>query len=168
MNPDIIIWAWVIGGFLLIAFEAVLPQFYTGFFGAGALLVALLMALGFLANPATCLLVWFASSLLFLFALRHVAIRYLHAESSYQSTDEDFEAVGQIVEVVTPVSEADENGRVRFRGTTWPAISTTGTILAGQKARLLYRDNLLWKVEPYTAEDEPRQKTPLAAERESS
>ena len=73
----------------------------------------------------------------------------------FQMTDEDLEAVGCVVEVVESVSSADQKGRVRFGGTTWPAVSKEGTIPKGRKAKLVLRDNLVWTVEPYDAEELP-------------
>lgn len=70
-------------------------------------------------------------------------------------TDEDLEAVGSVVEVVESVTSSDQKGRVRFGGTTWPAISKEGTIPKGKKAKLILRDNLVWTVEPYDAEELP-------------
>lgn len=64
-------------------------------------------------------------------------------------TDEDVEAVGKIVEVVKEVGSGNDHGRIRFGGTTWPAVTKEGVIMAGKKARILYRDNLVWIVEPH-------------------
>src|SRR5207248_2300786 len=119
--------------------------------------VGFLHAFGLVNGMTASLMIWFMSSVVLLISLRHMAVKFLHSESSYQLTDEDVEAAGQIVEVITTVSEDDEKGRVRFRGTTWPAVSREGTILPGQKARLLYRNNLLWRVEPYSASIEENQ-----------
>ena len=52
------------------------------------------------------------------------------------------------MEVVTGVNAKDPAGRIRYQGTSWPAISLQGDIPAGRKARLLARDNLAWVVEP--------------------
>jgi hypothetical protein len=57
-------------------------------------------------------------------------------------------ALGQVVEVVRTCSEGEE-GRIRWEGTLWRAQTLGGRIDAGQQARLMYRDNLVWVVEPY-------------------
>jgi inner membrane protein len=158
MRWDVFTLVWLACGAGLISIEFGYPHFYSIFFGAGALLVGILHAIGLVDSLTTSLAIWFFSSVLLLITLRHMAIKMLHSESTYQLTDEDVEAAGQIVDVITAVSEHDEKGRVRFRGTTWPAISREGTIQPGQKARLLYRNNLIWRVEPYSAEENQQQK----------
>lgn len=159
MQWDVFAFAWLTCGALLISVEFAYPHFYSIFFGAGALVVGFLHAFGLLNNLTAAMIVWFVSSIILLISLRQMAVKSLHSESSYQLTDEDVEAAGQIVDVVATVSEDNEKGRVRFRGTTWPAVSREGTILPGQKARLLYRSNLIWRVEPYSAEENQQQQT---------
>lgn len=166
MRWDLFTFAWIGSGLLLISAEFAWPHFYSIFFGAGAVLVGILHALGLLTGLTASLIVWFVSSVILLITLRQMAVKFLHAESSYQLTDEDIEAAGQIVDVVVTVSEDDEKGRVRFRGTTWPAVSREGRILPGQKARLLYRSNLLWKVEPYSAEEDQQHQKSLPQQKE--
>ncbi len=86
-------------------------------------------------------------------ALRQLLARLVPAESSYQSPDEDLNALGSLVDVLETVQEEHSEGRIRFQGTSWPAISQKGSIPSGGKARLLFRENLVWVVEP-VPEDE--------------
>lgn len=152
---DFITWAWLIGGVLLIVLELFVPGLVVCFLGAGALLVALLRWLGVLTGTVNSFTVWFISSIVLLVGLRHFLLRFLPSDRSFQMTDEDLEALGSVVEVVESVSSADQKGRVRFGGTTWPAVSKEGTIPKGKKAKLVLRDNLVWTVEPYDAEELP-------------
>ena len=39
-------------------------------------------------------------------------------------------------------------GRIHFRGSTWPATSYEHTLNKGDRARMIARDNLIWIVEP--------------------
>ena len=45
-------------------------------------------------------------------------------------------------------------GRVRYRDATWEANCHDHTIEAGRKATLVYRDNLVWVVEPSNSPDD--------------
>ncbi len=152
---DLITWIWLIAGILLIVTELFIPGLVVCFLGLGAILVAGLRWLGFLTGMVDSLTVWFITSIILLVGLRHFLLKYLPSERSFQMTDEDLEAVGSIVEVVAPVNSSDQRGRVRFGGTTWPAVSKTGIIPSGKRAKLIMRDNLVWTVEPYDAEELP-------------
>ncbi|MBF2054419.1 MAG: NfeD family protein [Candidatus Sericytochromatia bacterium] len=68
---------------------------------------------------------------------------------SYELSDEDRDAVGSIVETLSLVRCDDHSGRVRFRGSTWPATAVAEDIPPGQRARIVYRDNLAWVIEAY-------------------
>jgi membrane protein implicated in regulation of membrane protease activity len=145
---DIITWIWLIAGLLLIATELFIPGLVVCFLGLGAIIVAGLRWLGLITGIIPSFTVWFVTSIVSLLSLRHFLLRWVPSESTYTSSDEDLDAVGSIVEVVQTVSEL-EQGRIRYAGTTWPATTRHGTLLPGQKARLLYRDNLVWVVESH-------------------
>jgi membrane protein implicated in regulation of membrane protease activity len=145
---EIITWVWLIAGILLIATELFIPGLVVCFLGLGAIIVAGLRWLGLITGIIPSFTVWFITSIGLLLSLRHFLLRWIPSESTYTSSDEDLDAVGSIVEVVQTVSES-EQGRIRYAGTTWPATTRHGTLLPGQKARLLYRDNLVWVVESH-------------------
>ena len=147
MSVDVTNWVWFLGGILLIAAEIQFPHFYAGFFGIAALVVAALRWLHLIENVEISLIVWAFISIVLLLTFRRMVINRLRPEISVQSTDEDLEAIGEVVDVVATVSAGDETGRIRFRGTTWPAVSSGKTIPAGTKAKILYRDNLVWRIE---------------------
>jgi inner membrane protein len=152
---DMITWVWLIAGVLLIVTELFIPGLVVCFLGVGAILVAGFRWLGLLTGTVDSFTAWFIISIVLLVGLRHLLLKWLPSERSYQMTDEDLEAVGSIVEVVEPISSSDQNGRVRFGGTTWPAIAKEGTISKGKKVKLILRDNLVWRVEAYEAEELP-------------
>jgi membrane protein implicated in regulation of membrane protease activity len=149
MSPDLITWLWLVSGLGLIIAEYFLPHFFSGFLGAAAILVAVLRWTGLFTDFVPSFAAWAVLSVVLIVSLRQFAIKKLHAESSVQPTDEDVAAHGEVVEVVARISSEDNKGRIRYLGTSWPAVSREGVIEAGQKARLLYRDNLNWIVEPH-------------------
>lgn len=145
---DIITWLWLIAGIVLIATELFIPGLVVCFLGFGAVIVAVLRWFGVFTGLAQSFIVWLVTSIALLIVLRRVLLKWVPSESSYTATDEDYDAVGSIVEVVQEVSESTQ-GRIRYAGTTWPATTRHGILLPGQKARLLYRDNLVWIVEAH-------------------
>ena len=149
---DTITWLWLIAGILLIATELFLPGLVVCFLGAAAIIVAGLRWLGLIPGLLESLTVWFITSIVLLLGLRHFLLKWIPSESTYALTDEDVAAIGTIVDVIATVSDTDQQGRIRYAGTTWPAKTKEGTLLAGQKAKLAYRDNLVWVVEPYQQE----------------
>jgi membrane protein implicated in regulation of membrane protease activity len=70
-------------------------------------------------------------------------------KESYELSDEDFDAVGTVVETLSFIGTTTASGRIRFRGSSWSALCPDGEIPAGQLARIVYRDNIAWVVEPY-------------------
>jgi len=157
---ETITWIWLIAGFVLIATELFIPGLVVCFLGLAAILVAVLRWLGLFPGLMESFTVWFIASIVLLVGLRHFLLRWIPSESTYTSADEDLDAVGAIVEIVQEVS-ASTPGRIRYAGTTWPATTRHGTLVPGQKARLLYRDNLVWVIEPHQelASPEPEKET---------
>lgn len=142
------IWFWLVLGILLIILELVLPGAVVVFLGLGALLVALALYLGLVEGWLSAFTLWFISSLLLIIVLRSILQRYLpEGEAEVQSTDEDLDAYGAVVEVAEAMSP-EQAGRIRFRGTTWPAICYECALSPGEKAKIIHRENLLWVVEP--------------------
>lgn len=148
MDPDLQTWTWLLLGGALLGSELFAPKFITAFFGLGALTAAGARYFG-LESTGLSTLLFAVSSVGYLFALRNVLVkRFGEGEKLRHSTSEDVRVFGSVVEVVSEIVEGEPTGRVRFEGTTWPAISTRGTLAAGTKARLLHRDNIGWVVEP--------------------
>ncbi|PQJ34616.1 nodulation protein NfeD [Salinibacter sp. 10B] len=145
LDPTLLTWAFVVGGLLLMAVETVLPGGVAGFLGIGGLVIAGLRALGLLINPWTAIITWAFLSVALTIALRPLAMRFIQGDISLSLTDEDAEAMGQTVPVLSEVTE-DEPGRIRFRGAEWDARTVDGTLPEGADATLLYRDNLTWIV----------------------
>lgn len=135
-------------------------------------MIALLRWIGLISDPIVCVVLWTIISTGLLLSLRQIAVKKFHSESSYEITDEDIDAVGQIVDVTTAIDSSHTQGRIRFRGTTWPATCGNGNIPAGKKAKILFRDNLVWKVEPCSelddSNDDEKNPPPVLRSGESS
>ena len=158
MEPETITWLWFAAGIVLILAEFILPGLVVVFLGIGAVLVGLARWLHLLEGVFTSLTAWFILSLALIIFLRQIFARFVKEETSYQSTDEELDARGSVVEVLVPVAEENSEGRIRFQGSSWPATCLEGTIPCGGKARLLYRENLLWiveRVDPAELQTEP-------------
>jgi membrane protein implicated in regulation of membrane protease activity len=67
--------------------------------------------------------------------------------------DPEESGVGQGCDVVETVS-GDKSGRVRFRGPTWTARSTGGTIPAGARARIVSLEGMTYVVESISGKEE--------------
>ena len=140
--------AWIVAGIALILLELVVPGMVLVFLGAGAVLIALLIWLGVIDTWVAAITTWFISSLVLLVGLRSFFVRLMPGDSEEgASADEDVDAFGEIVEVVETIAP-DAAGRISYRGTTWQATSSGETLGVGSKARIVYRDNLIWIVEP--------------------
>jgi inner membrane protein len=151
VDPEVITLIWFAVGLLLVASEFLVPGLVVIFAGLGALAVALLRFIGVIEGLPASFATWLVASVLMVVALRGTLKRYFPPESWQKQGDEDIDAFGHLVEVTEDVSEVGAfpvTGRVRFQGTTWPASTPEGTIKKGQQARLVYRDNLAWVVEP--------------------
>jgi len=147
MDSELLTWMCLAGGVLLMLAEVMLPGGVAFFLGFGGVLVAALRFLGVLNDPVTSITTWLLSSLALVVAIRPLFMKYFGGESSYKTTDEDFEAMDEVVDVVETVNELDNSGRIRYQGATWQAMSIDGTIPKGAKAVIKYRDNVTWIIE---------------------
>jgi membrane protein implicated in regulation of membrane protease activity len=142
----------LVAGILLIASEALHLSLIPVFFGVAALMVAGLRAIGLVESLPVSLLLWGFSSLGLAVPLRPMFKRYLKAgESRHDNSNEDQDARGEIVEVLEAVDDTGPKGRIRFQGTSWAAQCTDGAVPQGGRARLVYKDKMVWIVEPLSA-----------------
>lgn len=148
MSGDWLLWAFLVGGLLLVASEAVHSTFAAFFLGAAALIVAGVLGTGLVDTLPAALALWGALSIALVLPLRPLAMKLLPGKTRHDRGDEDTAAYGEIVDVLEPVLEGEVRGRIRFQGTTWPAICIDGSVPAGGKARLVARQKLAWVVEP--------------------
>jgi len=155
MDSELITWIFLIGGIILMLLEFVIPSGMALILGASGLLVGLLRFLGILEDPITATMAWLFASVALTIAIRPFIKKYFAGETSYKFADEDYEAMDQIVEVVEPLSEDNDEGRIRFQGISWQARTMEGDVPIGTKVKIKYRDNTTWVVEPVDLIQEP-------------
>jgi membrane protein implicated in regulation of membrane protease activity len=155
MDSEQITWIFLIGGILLMLLEFVVPSGMALILGASGLLVGLLRFLGVLDDPVTATMAWLFTSVALTVAIRPFIKRFFAGDTSYKFADEDYEAMDQIVDVVEPLNEHTDDGRIRFQGISWQARTLEGNVPAGTKVKIKYRDNTTWIVEPVDQIQEP-------------
>jgi len=138
---------WIVLGAALIVLELIVPGAVLVFLGTGAMLVAFLIWLGLIQTWVASVTTWFIVSLVLLLVLRSFFQRFISGDIERQSTDEDRDAYGEVVDVMEAIGP-DKEGRIRYRGTTWQATCYDHTLEAGSKAQIVYRESLVWIVEP--------------------
>ncbi len=147
MNLETPLKIWILFGVILIFAEFFVPGLVTIFLGLGALTVAGLLHLKYIDSIAAQFSAWFIISTVYIFSLRILVMRYYPMDTEKKIIDEDIMMIGKIVEVIETIPAAGA-GRVRFGESTWTATSGgDGPIFAGEKVRIVARDNISWVVE---------------------
>lgn len=146
-DPALMRWIWIGTGLALILFEFAIPGLVAVFFGAGAVLTGLLVALGLLDTFVAQLIFWVIASGVIIFSLREQVRRWFPALERYKPPEDEKDILGAVVEVVEDIG-AEAAGRVRFQGSTWKAICREGAVDAGQRVKITGRDNLTLYVSP--------------------
>ena len=137
---------WAVIGLVLILSEFAVPQFVVFFFGLGALLNSLLVALipGLQPRIPLQIALWAVTSGVSLAFLRRYAARWFRGDDLKPGTEGD-DATGQTAIVTDPITP-DHPGRIRFRGTTWEARSFDETIAEGTTVTILQQESLAYIV----------------------
>jgi membrane protein implicated in regulation of membrane protease activity len=148
------VWFWIILAAVLIVAELVLPGGIIIFLGIAGLIVAAAVQLGFVASWVNALTLWFVSSLVLVILLRGIAQKMVGGDSSVANTDEEVDALGEVVEVLETIGPGEAKGRVTFRDVSWSAVSDGSEISAGEKAQIVSRDNITLVVERITSAEE--------------
>ncbi len=140
---------WAIVGVVCIGLEMLLPGFVIFFFGLGALATALCSLI-----PLVTDLVWLQVLLFVIFSVVSLIVlrrRFakIFAGTVFDSRHPDPEetGAGETAEVIESAS-SHTDGRIRFRGTTWPARTRSGTIPAGSRALVIERDGMTYVIAP--------------------
>lgn len=138
-------WHWVVAGVILILAELVVPAFVLVWFGLGALVVALLVAVMSIGVTAQ-LAAWLATSLLLVFLWFKVFRPESHKTRIGMSEPAMIGEIGLLVRDVAPF----EKGEVRFQkpllGTdSWPCIADE-EIMAGTRVKVVEVEGSLLKV----------------------
>jgi membrane protein implicated in regulation of membrane protease activity len=142
-----ITWLWLGAGIVLVGSEVFHASLTTVFLGLAAMGVAGLRAMGLIEALPTSFVVWAVLTVALTVPLRPLVRRWLPGDSRKDMSDEDKDAMGTLVDVLDDIVELEPVGRIRFQGTSWPALTAEGSIPRGAKARLVYRDKLAWVVE---------------------
>ncbi|MEX0720954.1 MAG: NfeD family protein [Balneolaceae bacterium] len=148
MDGEFLTWLFLAGGVILMVLEALLPGGIAFLLGFSGLAVGVLRFFGLLEDPFTATFTWLFTSTALTILIRPFVKKYFPGETSFKYADEDYEAMDQIVEVIEPVNDEDNSGRIRFQGISWQARTLEGEIPAGVQVRIKYRDNTTWIVEP--------------------
>ena len=148
MDAETLTTIFFVGGIVLMIIETLIPGGVSFFLGVSGIFVGALRWFGILEDPATSVITWLFTSVALILAMRPLLMKYWGGESSYKLANEDVEAMDQVVDVVEPVNPNDNSGRIRFQGISWQARTLEGEIPAGTKAKIRYRDNVTWIVEP--------------------
>lgn len=127
--------------------ELILPGGLAFFLGISGVGIGVLRWLGILSDPGISVMSWLFLSVALTVAIRPFVKKYFKGETTYKLADEDYEAIGQIVDVIEPVSNENDYGRIRFNGISWQAKTLEGVIPAGSKARISFRENTTWIIE---------------------
>lgn len=128
--------------------EVLIPSGVAFLLGFSGLIVGALRFFGLLEEPSIAIFTWLLTSTALTILIRPFIRKYFPAESSFKYADEDFEAMDQIVNVIEPINDLDNSGRIRYQGISWQARSIEGKIPAGTQVRIKFRDNTTWIVEP--------------------
>lgn len=154
MDGESLTWIFFIGGIALMILEMLVPGGVSFFLGFSGILVGVLRYFGILIEPGSSILTWLGTSIGLILLFRPLLMKYWGGESFFKLADEDYEAMDQIVEVVEPINDRDNEGRIKFQGISWQARTVEGELKAGQKAKIKYRDNVTWVVEAVDELDE--------------
>jgi membrane protein implicated in regulation of membrane protease activity len=138
-------WHWAITGIVLILAELAVPAFVLVWFGLGALLVALVVALAAIGFTAQ-LSVWLVASLMLIVLWFKVFRPERHKTRIGMSEPQMIGEVGLLTHDVAPFGR----GEVRFQkpllGTdTWPCIADE-EIRAGERVRVISVEGSLLKI----------------------
>lgn len=144
-NP-ILIWA-AVGIFLILA-ELIIPGGVVILLGVACLVVALATALGLVTGLAQSLTLWFISSIILLLVFRSLTQKLIGGDSHVDNTDEELDLFLQPALVKQAIGPGQQQGRVEFQGTEWPALGDGTEIPAGSKVKVICRENIALVVEP--------------------
>ena len=133
---------WAVAGLLLIGSEMLIPGFTIFFFGVGALLTALISAIipGLKDNFTYQLLIWATTSITSFAFLRKYLSKVFKGKEIDNHTGEDHDSgkLATVIEKITP----DIPGRIRYRGTSWKAVSYDNEFEPGTKVEILKKEGL--------------------------
>lgn len=131
---------WGVIGLLLMSSEALIPGFTIFFFGLGAWLVALLaLVFPFLGGSlAWQIVLWVTASVLTFVFLRRKFAGFFKGTLLNRRQSEELGERAVVLEAITPESP----GRVRYRGTSWKAVSLTESFEKGEEVAIVAEEGI--------------------------
>ncbi|TDJ08925.1 MAG: NfeD family protein [Deltaproteobacteria bacterium] len=144
---DLALNIWLVFGAVCIISELLLPGLVMVFVGLGALTVALGLYLGHIVGLPAQFITFFISSIIYVFTLRLLVLRFVPTDTVKENIDEDEQIIGQIVTVCEAIPPGG-NGRIMHGDSTWQAKSShTDEILKGEQVKIVGRENITLIVE---------------------
>ena len=138
---------WLGSGIFLMAIEFLVPGLVMVFVGLGSLTVVFGMHFGYIDGILQQFITFFISSIIYLLTLRFLVLRFVPSVTRKENIDEDEEVMGSIVEIVADINSG-VFGRVEHSGSSWQArVEGDQTILKGEQAKIIGRDNITWIVQ---------------------
>ncbi len=134
---------WTLVGVMALILEVTSGTFYLLCFALGAVcsVIAALMGLPLWVQ----VLVFAIATVLSVFALRPLAVRYLHTTADERLSNADA-LIGREGRVIEKITEGGP-GYVRIDGDEWKAVSNDGTIEIGEKVKVVSRESIVITVE---------------------
>lgn len=125
-------WLWVLLGFLLLGAELATTTLHLAFFGVGALVVALVVALGY-GGPLWLQILLFTSLSIVLLLFRRRLLLLAHYTPETREMDT---LVGETAIVAHEIG-IDDVGKAEMRGTSWNARNVGDRVLRpGERCRV--------------------------------
>ena len=133
---------WFAIGIMGLIVEVAIGGFWILFFGAGAILTAVLVWTGTFPDIDRQILSFVVSSTLMLILFRKMLVKSFGKKTGGESWNNP---AGQIVDVVQEIPKQG-SGRVEFQGSPWEALSEEGVSFpAGSKVKIARQEGLkLW------------------------
>ena len=140
-------WAYITFGVIAVLLEIFVPGGVVFCLGLSAICTGALLLAGVVEGLSLSFMVCCILSVVFVIPVQLGIKRFSDGDTSVGNLDEDTECFGQEVLVSQLVEEVEGQGRIKFQGTEWPAMSHGGTLPAGTRAVIIGRENLVWVVE---------------------
>ena len=140
---------WVVLAILFACIEIFVPGGILLNLGFASLLVAVGVYFKILDTWAITLTAWFISASFLLFILYFFTNRLFSSEQTIENTDEELDIYGKEVDVIETIGPGTHAGRVKFQGTSWPALGDGRTINIGEKVTIVCKDNISLVVCPH-------------------
>jgi len=142
---------WALLGLLFIGGEMFIPGFVIFFFGAGALVTALLSALFPVVSGSYILqgFIWILSTVISFGLFRKKFASIFKGTILNRENDKDVGQKAVVIESISP----EKPGRVRYQGTSWKAVSYTENFKIGEEVDIIQEDNLTFLVTKHFLDD---------------